>query len=287
MPGISRSVSIPAPARPSLPYALAAACHPGPTLAVTALVTALVAGSGRSPAACAGVALAVLAGQLSVGWCNDAVDAARDAATGQRGKPIPAGLVSVRTVGVAAGVALLLCVPLSLLSGPVAAAVHLGAVALAWAYNLGVKATVLSWAPYTVAFGLVPVFVAAGLPGGVRPAWWAVSAAALLGLGAHLANVLPDIDADLSTGVRSLPQRLGARRVRLLAPVPLLLAVALLVVGPAGDPGIPGWTALAAATTLTAASWTLGARRPRVPFVTAIAVAAVGVVLLLVRGAGV
>ncbi|GAA0444251.1 membrane protein [Acrocarpospora corrugata] len=265
-------------------HGLVAACHPGPTLAVTALVTALVAGSGRPVADCAGVALAVLAGQLSVGWCNDAVDAARDTATGQRGKPVALGLISPAAVGIAAAVALVLCVPLSLLSGVPAAAVHVSAVAVAWAYNLGVKATVLSWAPYTVAFGLVPVFVAAGLPGTPQPAWWAVGAAALLGFGAHLANVLPDIDADLATGVRGLPQRLGARRVRVLAPVPLLLAAGLLVIGPPGTPGIAGWAALAAASLLTAASWVFGARHPRAPFLTAIAVAAVGVTLLLVQG---
>ncbi|GAA1018462.1 membrane protein [Acrocarpospora pleiomorpha] len=284
--GHFRSVSDPL-LRLTPAHGLVAACHPGPTLAVTALVTALAAGSGRSIAACVGVALAVLAGQLSVGWCNDAVDAARDVATGQRGKPIALGLVSVRAVGVAAAVALVLCVPLSLLSGLPAAVAHLTAVAVAWAYNLGVKATVLSWMPYTVAFGMVPVFIAAGLPGSPWPAWWAVSAAALLGFGAHLANVLPDIDADLATGVCGLPQRLGARRVRALAPVPLLLAAALLVLAPPGSPGPPGWTALAAASILTAASWTFGARRPRAPFVTAIAVAAVGVALLLARGAGV
>ncbi|MBB2915276.1 4-hydroxybenzoate polyprenyltransferase [Streptosporangium becharense] len=260
------------------------ACHPGPTAAVTALVTALAVASGRGAAGAALVGVAVLAGQLSIGWCNDAVDAARDAAAGRTGKPVVDGTVSARTVRVAAVSALALCVPLSLASGPAAGAVHLAGVAAAWAYDLGVKATVLSWLPYAVGFGSLPAFVTLGLPGGPWPAWWAIPAAALLGCGAHLANVLPDIPADLVTGVRGWPQRLGAARVRLLVPLPLLAATALLVLGPGGSPGAGGWAALAAAGGLTAAGLVLGGRSPRVPFAAAVAVAAVDVVLLLAQG---
>ncbi len=230
--------------------------------------------------------MAVLAGQLSVGWCNDAADAARDTATGQARKPIVIGLVAARTVRSAATVALLLAVPLSLLSGLAAATVHLIAVAAAWAYNLRLKSTLLSWAPYTLAFGLVPLFVALGQPGHELPPWWLTAAAALLGLAAHLANVLPDIAADLTTGVRGLPQRLGVARVRALAPVPSLLAVALLVLAPPGPPEIPGWSALTAATALTVTGWALGARHARLPFATVVGVAAIGVLLLLAQGSG-
>lgn len=150
---------------------LARACHPGPAVAVTVLVTALtvLAGhglAGRGLAGAAAVALAVLTGQLSVGWCNDAVDAARDATAGRTGKPIVAGLVTARTVRAAALTALAACVPLSLACGPLPAAAHLLAVAAAWAYNLWLKGTAASWAPYAIGFGAVPVFVAAGMPGG-------------------------------------------------------------------------------------------------------------------------
>ncbi|RST21825.1 hypothetical protein EF908_19875, partial [Streptomyces sp. WAC04770] len=50
---------------------LALACHPGPVVAVTSLACALAAGVGLSPGRFALVGAAVLAGQLSVGWCND------------------------------------------------------------------------------------------------------------------------------------------------------------------------------------------------------------------------
>ncbi|NEB71712.1 hypothetical protein G3I39_32290, partial [Streptomyces fulvissimus] len=51
---------------------LALACHPGPVVAVTALACALAVGAGLSPARLALAGVAVLTGQLSVGWCNDA-----------------------------------------------------------------------------------------------------------------------------------------------------------------------------------------------------------------------
>ncbi|NED01476.1 hypothetical protein G3I55_07380, partial [Streptomyces sp. SID6648] len=54
---------------------LALACHPGPALAVTALACALALGSGLGGPRSGLLTAAVLTGQLSVGWCNDAYDA--------------------------------------------------------------------------------------------------------------------------------------------------------------------------------------------------------------------
>ncbi|GAA4573125.1 UbiA family prenyltransferase [Planotetraspora kaengkrachanensis] len=266
---------------------LAKSCHPGPTVAVTALVTALAVAAGHDTSGSVLVAAAILTGQLSVGWCNDAVDAARDTAAARAEKPIVAGLVGVKTVYVSAISAFALCVPLSFACGLLAGAVHLVAVAGAWAYNLRLKATVLSWAPYVVGFGSLPIFVTTGLPGGPWPAWWAVAAAAALGLGAHLANVLPDIAQDVAVGVRGWPQRLGPSRVRTLIPVPLLGASALLVFAPAGPPGSVAWAALAAASVFGVAGTALAGLSPRVPFAAAIGCAAVDVGLLLGSGVGV
>ena len=55
------------------------ACHLQPTLAVTAITATLAASAGRGAGTLA-VAVAVLAGQLSVGWSNDFVDRGRDRA---------------------------------------------------------------------------------------------------------------------------------------------------------------------------------------------------------------
>ncbi|MBY8879051.1 UbiA family prenyltransferase [Streptomyces sp. PLK6-54] len=262
------------------------ACHPEPVVAVTALITALAAASGRSPGGCLLVACAVFTGQLSVGWSNDRVDARRDRAAGRQDKPLVSGAVGAGTVAAAAVGALALCVPLSVANGVSAGAAHLAGVAAAWGYNLGVKRTVLSWLPYAVGFGLLPAFVTLGLPGRPWPPGWSVAAGALLGVGAHVTNVLPDIDADLAAGVRGLPQRLGRRRSRALAPVPLFAACAVLVFGPPGPAGVAGWAALAvtgALAVVTAVPAGAGSSS-RLPFLATLVTAATAVALLVLHG---
>src|SRR6266536_2874618 len=193
--------------------ALVAACHPEPTVAVTAVSVALAVSVGRGVPGALAVAVAVLAGQLSVGWSNDYLDRDRDEHAGRGDKPVAVGRVGARTVGTAAVVAAIATIPLSLLSGLPAGTLHVVAVASAWTYNLLLKSTAFSVLPYAVSFGLLPAFVTAGLPG--HPVvGWLVAAGALLGAGAHFANVLPDLDDDLRTGVRGLPHRIGARPTR-------------------------------------------------------------------------
>ncbi|MHB9857135.1 UbiA family prenyltransferase [Streptomyces sp. YIM S03343] len=266
--------------------ALLLSCHPEPAFAVTVFVTALAVAAGRGAAGSAAVAAAVLAGQLSVGWCNDAADAGRDVLSGRDDKPVARGDLPPRAAAVAAGTALGLCVPLSLLSGAAAGAAHLTGVAAGWAYNLRLKHTPLSPLPYAVGFASLPFFVTLGLPVPSWPAWWAVAAAALLGVGAHLVNVLPDIADDLATGVRGLPQRLGRTVCRWLAPCVMLTAVGVVVAGPPGGAGVPGRVLAATAGTVaiggTAVAW---GTRSRWPFRAAIVVAALAVGQLLLRGA--
>ncbi|MEV0040413.1 UbiA family prenyltransferase [Streptomyces sp. NPDC050804] len=261
--------------------ALLGACHPGPTAAVTLLITGLAVAAGQSASGCLLVAAAVLTGQLSVGWSNDALDAARDTAAGRTAKPVVRGAVGARTVGAAALIALALCVPLSLAYGWPAGAVHLVGVAAAWTYNLRLKSTVLSWLPYAVGFAALPAFVTLGLPGQPRPAWWIVTAAALVGVGAHLGNVLPDVDSDLALGVRGWPQRLGPARIRLLLPAPLVAATVLLALG---GPGVLGAVAVALALVAGVGGSLMGRHRPKLPFLAAILVAGVDVALLLWQG---
>ncbi|MFI1248866.1 UbiA family prenyltransferase [Streptomyces anulatus] len=264
---------------------LALACHPGPALAVTALGCALALGSGLGGSRSALVTAAVLTGQLSVGWCNDAYDARRDADAGRRGKPAADGTVEARAVWAAAAVALFLCVPLSLACGALAGAVHLGAVTAAWLYNLRLKATALSWLPYVAGFGALPAAVALSLPGGPWPRWWTVTAGALLGFAAHLADTLPDIAADRASGIRGLPHRLGERGTRLLLPAPLLGATAVLAFGPPGPVDAGGAAALVLAGAAALAGPALGRRWRKAALAGAVAVAAVDLALLLARGA--
>jgi 4-hydroxybenzoate polyprenyltransferase len=259
------------------------ACHPEPTAAVTALATALAVSAGRG-AGSAWVTAAFLSGQLSVGWSNDWIDAERDRRTARADKPVQRGEVSPTALRTAALLAVTACVPLSLAMGRLAGLVHLAAVAAAWAYNARLKSTLLSWAPYAFAFGMVPSIVTLGLRGEPWAPWWATAAGALLGVGAHLANVLPDLADDAATGVVGLPHRLGGPVTAALSGVLLLAATSMLAFGP-GRPGPLVAAALGVAAAVTATGLWLG-RRPgsRAPFRAVLVVAVVDVALLLARG---
>jgi 4-hydroxybenzoate polyprenyltransferase len=251
---------------------------------VTALATAIAATSGRDLRATVFVAAAVFTGQLSIGWCNDLVDRDRDRAAGRLDKPVATGAVTPRLVALACAAAATACVPLSLASGWRAGLCHLVGVAGGWAYNLGLKRTVLSWLPYATSFAMLGAFLALGLPGHPAPHVWVLAAGALLGVGAHFLNVIPDLDDDRRAGVLGLPQRLGAARARAGGAVLLASAAAVVTLGP-GDP--PAWTlaGLAAAVALAATAATTGrGARSRLPFLLALATAGVTVALLVGRG---
>lgn len=253
------------------------AAHAGPSLAVTVLAVLLAVSFGLSPARVVLIGLAVLAGQLSVGWSNDLIDEARDRAVGRSDKPMVTGEANARAVRTACGLALAAAVPLSLACGWVPGLLHLLLVASAWTYNLGLKATVWSWLPYAVFFGGLVAFVSLAGDGGGLPSWWLPTAGALLGVGAHLVNVLPDLADDEATGVRGLPHRIGARRLPLVATA--VLAAGSLVV--ALGSGLTRVTSLVALGLVAALSVVALTGRGRAPFLAAIGIALVNVVLLV------
>ncbi|TQS40053.1 UbiA family prenyltransferase [Cryptosporangium phraense] len=266
--------------------ALLRSCHPEPALAVTAGVTALAAASGRALPGLVAVAAAVLTGQLTTGWHNDWLDAERDAAVGRTDKPVAAGAVSRSLVGRAALIAAVLCVPLSFLSGWRAALVHLAAVGCALAYNARLKATPFSAVPYALAFAAAPAFVTLGGSGASWPPAWLWVAGAALGVGAHFANVLGDLEDDAATGIAGLPHRLGRRASEVVSAFLMGLVGVLLVFGPSGPPRALAWILLALSALVLAAGAVAG-RRPgsRALFRAVLVVAAVDVCLLLLSGA--
>lgn len=254
---------------------LVLATHPGPALAVTVLAGMLATAQGLPPARVALLVAAVLAGQLSVGWSNDLVDVARDRTAGRADKPLATGEVPLRLVRSACAASVVLCVALSVALGAAAGAVHLLCVASAWAYNLGLKSTVWSWLPYAVSFGLLPVIVT--LADGQAPPWWWPVGAALLGVAAHLLNVLPDLDDDAATGVRGLPHRLGRPYVAPLAAAVLVVASAVVLAGAGASLPLSG----AIGVVVLALAVVVVVGPGRVPFVSAVAIA-LGDALLLV-----
>jgi 4-hydroxybenzoate polyprenyltransferase len=255
---------------------LLGAAHPGPALAVTVLAGLLAVAVGLGPGGTLLAVTAVLAGQLSIGWSNDLIDLPRDRAVGRTDKPLVSGEIGVRATQVACGLAVVATVPLSLALGGTAGLVQLLHVAAGWVYNLGAKSTALSWVPYAVAFGALPAFVS--LAAGERPPVWFPVAGALLGVGAHVVNVLPDLADDEATGVRGLPHRLGARGSRLLAVAVLVAAAVLVVLAAPVEP-----VALAVAALVVTAGLAVAAlvTDGRTPFRLAVAMALLDVGVLV------
>jgi 4-hydroxybenzoate polyprenyltransferase len=265
---------------------MALATHLGPTLAVTTVATllAVVAGvpAGRVVLVCA----AVLAGQASIGWSNDWLDADRDRAVARADKPVVQGAVRPERLRTAALAAVALAVVLSLLLGLVPGLLLLTLVASGWAYNAGLKRRAVSVLPYAVGFGALPAGVVAAVPGTPVAPWWLVAAGAALGSAAHLANVAPDLEDDLATGVRGLPHRLGARVSAAAGALLLGAASALLVAGPAGPPTTAGWAVLVLAVPAVVVAALAGtARFRRAAFPAVMLLTVLDVVLMLAGGA--
>ncbi|MDQ1662189.1 MAG: hypothetical protein QOJ68_2169, partial [Blastococcus sp.] len=268
--------------------ALALATHLGPTVAVTTVATLLGIVGGVSTGRLVLLCAAVLAGQASIGWSNDWLDADRDRAVARADKPVVQGAVRPSTLRSAALAAAAAAVVLSLLLGPVPGGLLLVLVGSGWAYNAGLKRTVVSGLPYLTGFGALPAGVVAAAPGTPAAPWWLVGAGAALGGAAHLANVAPDLEDDLATGVRGLPHRLGAQLSAVLGAVLLGSASAALVLGPPGPPSATGWVGLVVAVPgvlLASLAGTRHFRRAAFPAVMNLTV--LDVVLLIAGGASV
>jgi 4-hydroxybenzoate polyprenyltransferase len=262
---------------------LVRASHPGPCLAITAMTALFAVAAGASDVGVLVLfTLAVLTGQLSIGWSNDGYDADLDRAAGRTDKPVAAGDVTTRQVLVAAGIALAVSIGLSFWLGLSTGLLSVVVVGAGWAYNAGLKGTVASGLMYILGFGPIPALATSALPGHPLPPWWTVAAASLLGLGGHFANVLPDLAGDAAGGVQGLPQRVataaGPLAVRLTALVLLLSATVLITLGTSHWLALVG---LGAALVLGL----IGVRATgRTPFLCALGIAGIDVVMLLVSG---
>jgi 4-hydroxybenzoate polyprenyltransferase len=283
-------VDVPAP--PTGPAAtvraLVVATHAGPTAAVSIVATLLAVAAGVPPGRVALVCVAVLAGQASIGWSNDWLDADRDRAVARADKPVVQRAVSPARLRSAALVAVAAAVPLSLLIGVVPGVLLLTLVASGWAYNAGLKRTAASVVPYVIGFGALPAGVVAAAPGTPVAPWWLITAGAALGAAAHLANVAPDLEDDFATGVRGLPHRLGVRVSAVVGALLLGGASLVLVLGPDGPPSAAGWSAVVLAVPAVVVAALAGTPRfRRLAFPAVMLLTVLDVVLLLAGGAAV
>jgi 4-hydroxybenzoate polyprenyltransferase len=148
--------------------------------------------------------------QLAIAIHNDYCDRKTDA-QGEKKKPIPLGLITPSEALFASifclGLMLLLLLPLNRL----ALLISLLYLALAFGYNLGLKATPLSGIVFALAIPLIPLYAFIGVGHFIPFLGWFVPAGALLGIAINLANSLPDIEDDRAGGMHTLAVVLGTK----------------------------------------------------------------------------
>ncbi|MEI6109626.1 MAG: UbiA family prenyltransferase [Actinomycetes bacterium] len=206
------------------------ASHFGPTVLVVS-ITFILSLTQFSASDSLVVALAILLGQFVVGWTNDLVDFPRDKAALRLKKPLVSGDISEATLRICIGIALLSALIVSLLSplGVSGTAIHFLGLLSAIAYNLKLKATMLSVVPYMISFGALPcaIYIAAD----AHPPAWMVLGFILFASAFHFLNVLKDMESDIDQDVMGLPQVIGRKKSIVAAIVLAGLGISDVVLG--------------------------------------------------------
>jgi 4-hydroxybenzoate polyprenyltransferase len=223
-------------------------------------VLVLVAGGAAGTAVVAGAAMFLL--QSAIGASNDVLDAAHDRAH-RPGKPIPSGVVSIRTAVMIAVVASSTGVLLAWLMGRGAVVVAVLGLASGLVYDAWLKRTMLSWVPFAVGLPLLPVYAwlaATGIPPAAPVPLFALGAFA--GAALALANGIVDLDTDTAGEGGGLAAHLG-HEAALRALVGLQGAVVVAIgfgVAAGGGPGRLARVLLVAAGAALIGAGVLGSR---------------------------
>jgi 4-hydroxybenzoate polyprenyltransferase len=216
--------------------------HPGPSLLVTGVLVAIAGlAEHRVPDGILVVQLvgAMLPVQLCIGVINDVVDLPADT-DAKPHKPLVRGVMARSTatwVGVVLGaIGLAIAATINL------ATLGLDALALGagLSYDLGLRRTPFSWVPWWAGMAVLPLEGYASVGSIPSRLLLLIPLSALIAIGLHFANALPDIDGDRRAGRRSLPVLAGADRSRSAGPASIAAAgvIALLFAGPLGQAGI-------------------------------------------------
>lgn len=223
--------------------------HPAPATAVIGLSAVLGAILSMQAGEAIGTrwlltTLSVAGSQILTGALNDWADRDRDRLV-QPSKPIPSGAATSSGALWLAAAGAALQVAASVPLGPVPLALGLTASASAVTYNLWLSRTPLSVVPYLVSFGVLPLWIAAGVGVGLERVAAAPVLVGPFAAAAHLANTLRDFDADARSGSRALAQLLGRATSFALAwgmamAVGLGVAAALVIGGGAPSPASIG-----------------------------------------------
>ena len=203
------------------------ASHIGPTAAVT-FISFLLATSLWWEGPAFVIAFGIFLGQLLVGWSNDLNDYPDDLKHNRTVKPLVSGEITSKQLLRA----IKICAPFTLifnLFGPLGikgGLIYLFGVGMGVAYNFYFKSTLFSPLPYALAFAALVSSIVISTDR--TPPIWLITCGALLGVAAHFANVLKDIDQDLESKIKGLPQRLGKRASRIIC-ASLLIGTTLIL----------------------------------------------------------
>jgi 4-hydroxybenzoate polyprenyltransferase len=203
------------------------ASHIGPTAAVT-FISFLLATSLWWEGPAFVIAFGIFLGQLLVGWSNDLNDYPDDLKHNRTVKPLVSGEITSKQLLRA----IKICAPFTLifnLFGPLGikgGLIYLFGVGMGVAYNFYFKSTLFSPLPYALAFAALVSSIVISTDR--TPPIWLITCGALLGVAAHFANVLKDIDQDLESKIKGLPQRLGKKVSRIIC-ASLLIGTILIL----------------------------------------------------------
>jgi len=203
------------------------ACHLGPTLTVT--ITSFLLATNlwwEGPAYI--IAFGVFLGQLLVGFTNDLNDYQDDLKHNRSNKPLVSGQITDKQLRKAIKIVAPFAVVVNIV-GPLGikgGLVYLFGVGMGISYNLYFKSTLLSPLPYAIAFAALVACIVVATDR--NPPLWLMAAASLLGVAAHFANVLKDLDQDLTSGIKGLPQRVGKKYSRVIVSILLITTTLLL-----------------------------------------------------------
>lgn len=257
--------------------------HPIPSLAVATFCFLFAIGISLSPVQVLLIGFAILFQQLSIGLSNDWLDAERDKVAMRSGKPVAAGTVGLTQVRNSAFVAALIAIFLASYLGLVPLLMMLVGLAAGWAYNLGMKAHWSSVIPYAIGFGILPIFVIGTGEAFTPASAWTVAVAALLGISAHFANVLPDLIADRQTGVQALPHILGQKISAVVITSTALAASVIILTQASNLSPVIAWLGFSITLVLAGSASVLSLRAdpPRIIFPLLMIASLVNVVLLM------
>jgi len=219
-----------AKSKKNLFVALVLATHFPQALAMVVVTTVASALFGQHGIELLFVVIATAAGQASIGWANDYIDAKTDQALKRTYKPAVRYSLDPVTLRTPILIAIVVMVPFSVLAaGWIGGLAHILAVVSAQVYNLYLSRTIWSWIPYAVSFALLTVFITQSSSSELWPSWQLVCIAACVGIIAHVFNALPDIQIDKEAKLGGLVVSLGKSKAMFLLVVLLIVLLTLLV----------------------------------------------------------